>query len=96
MMALLAFLTTLNFVVYSSAAIEKRAATTANTAAGQNNAFPDEKAPDNPNSFSEDFLHEPEVLLSLTLTISHSFPVLNSPALLSRASTFVSPPPDCC
>lgn len=96
MMALLAFLTTLNFVVYSSAVIEKRGAATTSAGTSQNNAFPDEKVPDNPNSFSEEFLHEPEELVALTLTISTVFPDMNSSALLSRAAAFVSPPPDRC
>lgn len=96
MMALLAFLTTLNFVVYSSAVIEKRAAATANTGTSQNSAFPDEKVPDNPNSISEEFLHEPEELAALTLTFSNDFPDMNSSALLSRAAAFASPPPDRC
>ena len=96
MMALLAFLTTLNFVVYSSVAIEKRAAATASTGSSQNNAFPDEKVPDNPNSFSEEFLHEPEELVALTLTTATDFPDMNSSSLLSRTAAFVSPPPDRC
>lgn len=95
MMVLLVFLTTLNFVIYSPAVLEQKAATAMVAGdSSQNSAFPDEKTPDNPNTISEEFLHEPEELNTLTLTISNSFPIFTSTALLSRALVFVSPPPD--
>ena len=95
MMALLAFLTTLNFVLYSPTVLKQKAAiatVTGNSA--QSSDFPDEKTPDNPNSFSDEFLHEPEDLTTLSLTSSNRFPVFTITALLSRALSFVSPPPD--
>lgn len=103
LMALLLLLTTINYFIYSTDSNSYSYQTNSADSPIDNNdssdttspSGPDEKAPNSPSSFSEEYVHESEELSSfLFTTLNREHPTYSDSLPLVHFKIF-SPPPEC-
>lgn len=104
LMALLLLLTTINYFIYTTDNSRSNFSQTSSTDSPIDNADtadnssptgPDEKAPSNPSSFSEEYVHEAEELAGVHFTLlDREHPSYIDKLPLVHFKIF-SPPPEC-